>query len=77
MEKLEYMEGMVLVKEKNQLEESLEKIIVDFRKEGFYDEDIYDYIRDIILTQLHKKFDDIKRQLSNGQTNVFKWMERE
>ena len=66
MEKLEYMEGMVLVKEKNQLEESLEKIIVDFRKEGFYDEDIYDYIRDIILTQLHKKFDDIKRQLSNG-----------
>ena len=66
MEKLEYMEGMVLVKEKNQLEESLEKIIVDFRKEGFYDEDIYDYIRDITLTQLHKKFDDIRKLIKNG-----------
>ena len=66
MEKLEYMEGMVLVKEKNQLEESLEKIIVDFRKEGFYDEDIYDYIRDIILTQLHKKFDDVRKLIKNG-----------
>ena len=66
MEKLEYMEGMVLVKEKNQLEESLEKIIVDFRKEGFYDEDIYDYIRDITLTQLHKKFDDIRKLIRNG-----------
>ena len=66
MEKLEYMEGMVLVKEKNQLEESLEKIIVDFRKEGFYDEDIYDYIRDITLTQLHKKFDDVRKLIKNG-----------
>ena len=54
------------MKEKNQLEESLEKIIVDFRNEGFYDEDIYDYIRDITLTQLHKKFEDVKRQLRNG-----------
>ena len=66
MEKLEYMEGMVLVKEKKQLEESLEKIIVDFRKEGFYDEDIYDYIRDITLTQLHKKFDDVRKLIKNG-----------
>ena len=66
MEKLEYMEGMVLVKEKNQLEESLEKIIVDFRKEGFFDEDIYDYIRDITLTQLHKKFDDVRKLIKNG-----------
>lgn len=66
MEKLEYMEGLVLVKEKNQLEESLERIIVDFRNEGFMDDDIYDYIRDITLTQLHKKFDDIKKLLRNG-----------
>ena len=66
MGNLEYMEGLVLIKEKSQLEESLEKIIVDFRNEGFYDEDIYDYIRDITLTQLHKKFDDVKRQLKNG-----------
>ena len=29
-------------------------------------EDIYDYIRDITLTQLHKKFDDIKKLLRNG-----------
>tara|TARA_X000000950_G_C13852016_1_gene634898 strand:+ start:690 stop:890 length:201 start_codon:yes stop_codon:yes gene_type:complete len=66
MEKLEYMEGLVLVNEKNQLEESLERIIVDFRNEGFMDDDIYDYIRDITLTQLHKKFDDIKKLLRNG-----------
>ena len=33
MEKLEYMEGLVLVNEKNQLEESLERIIVDFRND--------------------------------------------
>ena len=66
MENLEYMEGLVLIKEKSQLEESLEKIIVDFRNEGFEDDDIYDNIRDITLTQLHKKFDDVKRQLKNG-----------
>ena len=66
MGNLEYMEELVLIKEKSQLEESLEKIIVDFRNEGFEDDDIYDYIRDITLTQLHKKFDDVKRQLKNG-----------
>ena len=66
MEKLEYMEGLVLVKEKSQLEESLEKIITDFRNEGIEDDDIYDYIRDITLTQLHKKFDDIRKLIKNG-----------
>ena len=66
MEKLEYMEGLVLVKEKSQLEESMEKIITDFRNEGIEDDDIYDYIRDITLTQLHKKFDDIRKLIKNG-----------
>ena len=63
MGNLEYMEGLVLIKEKSQLEESLERIIVDFRNEGFMDEDIYDFIRDITLTKLHKKYDNIMNQL--------------
>ena len=57
MEKLEYMEGMVLVKE---------KIIVYIRKDKYFYEDIYDYIRDITLTQLHKKFDDVRKLIKNG-----------
>jgi hypothetical protein len=66
MEKLEYMEGMVLVKEKNQLEDSLHKIIDDFRNEGFFDEDIYQYINQTVLTVLHNKNGDILKKLKNG-----------
>lgn len=66
MEKLEYMEGMVLVKEKNQLEDSLHKIIDDFRNEGFFDEDIYQYINQTVLTVLHNKYGDILNKLKNG-----------
>ena len=35
MEKLEYMEGMVLVKEKNQLEESLKKSQLILERKDF------------------------------------------
>lgn len=49
----EYMEGLALQNEKQKIELSMFKMIKDFRDEGFADEDIYDYMRDIILKLLH------------------------
>lgn len=49
----EYMEGLALQNEKQRIELSMFKMIKDFRDEGFADEDIYDYMRDIVLKLLH------------------------
>lgn len=51
----EYMEGLVLQSEKVKLQESMVNIIKDFRNEGFEDEDIYDYMKDVMITLLHKQ----------------------
>ena len=62
----DYMEGLVLVEEKQQLVSNINSIISDFRNEGFYDDDIYDYLNDLILTELHNKYNDILNQLRKG-----------
>ena len=56
MTQQEYMESLVLIQEKEEVKINLQKIIQDFRMEGFYDEDIYDFIRDLVLTEMHKKY---------------------
>ena len=33
------------------------------RNEGFYDDDIYDYLNNITLSVLHKKYENILNQL--------------
>lgn len=53
MENQEYMEGLALQNEKQKIELSMFMMIKDFREEGFADEDIYDYMRDIVLKLLH------------------------
>lgn len=62
----DYMEGLVLVEEKQQLVSDINSIISDFRNEGFYDDDIYDYLNDLILTELHNKYSDTLNQLRKG-----------
>ena len=62
----DYMEGLVLVEEKQQLVSNINSIISDFRNEGFYDDDIYDYLNDLILTELHNKYSDTLNQLRKG-----------
>jgi len=62
----DYMEGLVLVEEKQQLISNIHSLVSDFRNEGFYDDDIYDYLNDLILTELHNKYSDILNQLRKG-----------
>jgi len=62
----DYMEGLVLVEEKQQLISNIHSLVSDFRNEGFYDDDIYDYLNDLILTELHNKYSDTLNQLRKG-----------
>ncbi len=62
----DYMEGLVLIKEKQQLVSDINSIIGDFRDEGFYDGDIYEYLNGLILNELHNKYSDTLNQLRKG-----------
>ena len=53
MTNLEYMEGLALQNAKQRVQLDMFKMIKDFREEGFEDEDIYDYMRDIVLNLMH------------------------
>lgn len=63
MTNLEYMDGLALQNEKQRIVLDMFKMIKDFREEGFEEEDIYDYMRDIILSLMHgdtyKAIDDM------------------
>ena len=62
----DYMEGLVLIKEKQQLVSDINSIIGDFRDEGFYDGYIYEYLNGLILNELHNKYNDTLNQLREG-----------
>ena len=47
------MEGLALQNEKQRIQLSMFMMIKDFREEGFEEEDIYDYMRDMILNLMH------------------------
>jgi 3-deoxy-D-arabino-heptulosonate 7-phosphate (DAHP) synthase class II len=49
----EYMEGLALQNEKQRIQLSMFNMIRDFREEGFAEEDIYDYMRDMVLNLMH------------------------
>jgi len=60
-EKLNYMEGLVLYKEEDKMKLCIEKIVKDFRIEGFYDDDIYEYMKKIVMdVMLKEEFDKWK-----------------
>tara|TARA_R110002153_G_scaffold232886_1_gene386198 strand:+ start:646 stop:846 length:201 start_codon:yes stop_codon:yes gene_type:complete len=53
MENQEYMEGLALQNEKQRIQLSMFMMIKDFREEGFEEEEIYDYMRDMVLNLMH------------------------
>ena len=63
MEKLEYIDGLVNTSDKEVLCVVLKNIMMDLRSEGFYDDDIYEYLNNISLKLLHQKYEDIIKQL--------------
>ena len=53
MRNQEYMEGLALQNEKQRIQLSMFMMIKDFREEGFEEEEIYDYMRDMVLNLMH------------------------
>ena len=47
MDKLQYIDGLVNLSDKEVLCVVLKNIVKDLRNEGFYDDDIYDYLNNI------------------------------
>ena len=68
-EKLNYMEGLVLYKEEDKMKLCIEKIVKDFRIEGFYDDDIYEYMKKIVMDVMLKdefdKWKEIKKLMKH------------
>ena len=68
-EKLNYMEGLVLYKEEDKMKLCIEKIVKDFRIEGFYDDDIYEYMKKIVMDVMLKvefdKWKEIKKLMKD------------
>jgi len=65
--KLDYMEGLVLYKEEDKMKVCIEKIIKDFRVEGFFDDDIYEYLKKVVMDVMLKdefdKWKDIRKKM--------------
>ena len=68
-EKLNYMEGLVLYKEEDKMKLCIEKIVKDFRIEGFYDDAIYEYMKkrvmDVMLKDEFDKWKEIKKLMKD------------
>ena len=72
--KLDYMEGLVLYKEEDKIKISLDMIIKDFRKEGFFDDDIYEYLKKVVMdVMLKDEFDKTKLRGEYNHMNQFKF----
>ena len=65
MDKLEYIDGLFTTFMKEQLVNVLEDIINELRYEEYFDEDIYVYINQIVLSIVHYKYGDILKKLKN------------
>jgi len=66
-EKLNYMKSMVLYKEEDKMKLCIDKIVNDFRDEGFFEDEIFDYMKNILLEGMLKeefdKWNDIRNRL--------------
>ena len=73
--KLDYMEGLVLYKEEDKIKISLDMIIKDFRKEGFFDDDIYEYLKKVVMDVMLKdefdKWEDIRNIMKKQIYMIF------
>ena len=68
-DRLNYMEGMVLYKEEDKMKVCLEKIINEFRKDDFFEDEIYEYLKKIIMDVMLKgefeKWKEIKKLMKD------------
>ena len=65
-EKMEFIDNIISSMLKDNMVNSLEDVIYSLQKEECFDEDIYEYITQIVLTILHSKYEYIMKQLKNG-----------
>ena len=62
MNEKEYIDGNVTTFVKEQYESNIMHMVNELRDEGFFDEQIYDYLNDIIIQLMHgKKYKSINQ----------------
>lgn len=64
-EKMEYIDNIISSILKDNMVNSIEEVIYSLQKEECFDEDIYEYINQIVLTILHNKYSHILDKLRN------------
>ena len=69
----EYIDGNVTTFVKKQYESNIMHMVNELRDEGFFDEQIYDYLNDIIIQLMHgKKYRDINDMLRKEREEFIK-----
>mgnify|MGYP001098323715 CR=1 FL=1 len=73
MNEKEYIDGNVTTLVKEQYESNIMHMVNELRDEGFFDEQIYDYLNDIIIQLMHgKKYSDINDMLRKEREEFIK-----
>lgn len=73
MNEKEYIDGNVTTFVKEQYESNIMHMVNELRDEGFFDEQIYDYLNDIIIQLMHgKKYRDINDMLRKEREEFIK-----
>lgn len=69
----EYIDGNVTTFVKKQYESNIMHMVNELRDEGFFDEQIYDYLNDIIIQLMHgKKYKSINDMLRKEREQFIK-----
>ena len=73
MNEKEYIDGNVTTFVKEQYESNIMHMVNELRDEGFFDEQIYDYLNDIIIQLMHgKKYKSINDLLRKEREQFIK-----
>lgn len=73
MNEKEYIDGNVTTFVKEQYESNIMHMVNELRDEGFFDEQIYDYLNDIIIQLMHgKKYKSINDMLRKEREQFIK-----
>lgn len=67
MDNMDYIDGNVTTFVKEQLVDNIEHIVNELRDEGFYNDDIYDYLNKIVLTVINGETYNKIRELLDMQ----------
>lgn len=63
-EQFDYIDGLTTTFVKEQLVNNIEHIVNELRDEGFYDEEIHEYLNKIVLTVMNgKTYEQIRKLL--------------